>query len=83
MRVRACVSECVSVRAGVRMPGCPCAYGACMRACVRACMHACMRVCVCVSVSVPQEPVGRQADVWSLGCCVLDMGALLTPLGRR
>ena len=57
-----------------------CVY-ACVRACVHACVHAC--VCVCVSVSVPQEPVGRQADVWSLGCCVLDMGALLTPLGRR
>ena len=30
-----------------------------------------------------QERSGRQGDVWSLGCCVLEMGTLLTPLGKR
>ena len=33
--------------------------------------------------AVTQEESGQAADVWSLGCCVLAMGTLSTPIGTR
>ena len=30
-----------------------------------------------------QEESGWRGDVWSLGCCVLAMGTLTTPIGTR